>query len=473
MKHMLQGWRDFLSRYLHVFRAAWSIRAQLEPPHRTTDERTFLPAHLELTETPVSPTARWSMRIIIACFIVTLLWACFGKIEIVAVAPGKIVVDSRTKVLQPLETAVVRRILVRDGEKVKAHQALIELDATATGAEYAQAEDALLNATLTALRLRALSTALERGQTPQLTHSATIPADRIAAEQALTLSQFNAYQAKRHNLQATIAQRRAELRTAQDTIEPLTESARISKMRSADYAILLKDKYVGRHDYLLREQERITAERDLATQRNRIQEIRSALSAAQEELSVLQADFRQQTLDDLRKADEQIGQLTPQLAKAKQRNRLMTLRSPVEGIVQQLAIHTVGGVVTPAQQLLAVVPVQETLEVEATVLNKDIGFLRPEQRVTVKIESFPYTRYGYLTGKIISISHDAAQDEKLGLVFPVRIRLDNTTLTIDGTQIRMSAGMALSAEIKTGKRTVIDYLLSPLEQYTDEALRER
>ncbi len=119
------------------------------------------------------------------------------------------------------------------------------------------------------------------------------------------------------------------------------------------------------------------------------------------------------------------------------------------------------------------VPVQETLEVEATVLNKDIGFLRPEQRVTVKIESFPYTRYGYLTGKIISISHDAAQDEKLGLVFPMRIRLDNTTLTIDGTQIRMSAGMALSAEIKTGKRTVIDYLLSPLEQYTDEALRER
>lgn len=230
---------------------------------------------------------------------------------------------------------------------MKAHQALIELDATATGAEYAQAEDALLNATLTALRLRALSTALERGQTPQLTHSATIPADRIAAEQALTLSQFNAYQAKRHNLQATIAQRRAELRTAQDTIEPLTESARISKMRSADYAILLKDQYVGRHDYLLREQERITAERDLATQRNRIQEIRSALSAAQEELSVLQADFRQQTLDDLRKADEQIGQLTPQLAKAKQRNRLMTLRSPVEGIVQQLAIHTVGGVVTP------------------------------------------------------------------------------------------------------------------------------
>ncbi|HHW4679152.1 MAG TPA: hypothetical protein ACQGQH_06820 [Xylella sp.] len=157
MKYVLQGWRDFLSRYFNVFRAAWSIRDQLDPPHRTNDERAFLPAHLELTDTPVSPTARWTMRIIIECGVVTLLWASFGKIEIVAVAPGKIVVDSRTKVVQPPETAVVRRILVRDGEQVKANQALIELDTTATGAEYAQAEDALLNATLTALRLKALS----------------------------------------------------------------------------------------------------------------------------------------------------------------------------------------------------------------------------------------------------------------------------------------------------------------------------
>lgn len=328
MKHLLQGWRDFLSRYFNVFRAAWSIRAQLDPPHRTPDERTFLPAHLELTDTPVSPTARWSMRIIIGCFVVALLWACLGKIEIVAVAPGKIVVDSRTKVVQPLETAVVHQILVRDGERVQANQPLIELDATATGAEYAQADDALLNARLTALRLKALSAALEQNQAPQLKQAADIPTDRMAAEQSLALSQFDAFQAKRHNLQATIAQRRAELQTGQDTIEPLAESARISKMRSEDYAQLLKGQYVGRHEYLLREQERITAERDLATQRNRLQEIRSALSAAQEELSVWETDFRQQTLDGLRKAEEQIGQLTPQLAKARQRDHFMTLRSP-------------------------------------------------------------------------------------------------------------------------------------------------
>ncbi|MNV80552.1 Hemolysin secretion protein D, plasmid [compost metagenome] len=143
------------------------------------------------------------------------------------------------------------------------------------------------------------------------------------------------------------------------------------------------------------------------------------------------------------------------------------------GTVQQLAIHTVGGVVTSAQSLLAVVPSEEALEIEANVLNKDIGFVRPGQIVTVKVESFPYTRYGYLTGTVTSISHDAAQDEKLGLVFPARIHLQQRTMKIDGVQVNLSAGMTLSAEIKTGKRRVLDYLLSPLQQHVDESLRER
>lgn len=473
MKHVLAGWKAFLARYWKISRAVWQERNQLDSPGRSADERAFLPAHLELIETPASPTARWTMRLIVALFCIALLWACLGQLDIVAVAPGRTVVDSRTKVIQPAETAVVRRILVRDGERVKAGQPLIELDTTVTGAEYAQAGDALVNARVAALRLSALAAAIDSGRAPRMSDAADVPTERLEAERALAQSQFDAFQAKRHNLQAAIAQRRAELRTTQDTIEPLAESTRISKVRADDYGRLVEGKYVGRHEYLLREQERIAAERDLATQRNRVQEIRSALSAAEEELRVLGADFRQQTLDSWREAEEQIGQLAPQLAKAGQRDRLMTLRSPVEGTVQQLAVHTVGGVVTPAQQLLAVVPVEEALEVEATVLNKDIGFVRPGQSVTVKIESFPYTRYGYLTGKVASVSHDAAQDENLGLVFPARIRLDTSTLQIDGVPVRISAGMSLSAEIKTGGRAVIDYLISPLMQHSDESFRER
>lgn len=473
MKHLLSGAREFAARYAQAFGAAWSIRGTLDPPPRTPDELAFLPAHLELTDTPVSPSIRWTMRLIIALFCVALLWSIFGKLDIVAVAPGKTVAGSRTKTLQPAETAVVRRILVQDGQTVKQGQLLIELDATAAGADYAKAGDALLAARLSERRLSALANALTSGQTPRFGESAELPANRVQAEQQLAASQFATYQAQRENLRAAIAQRGAELQTVQTMIDPLAESARIAASRARDYAGLLEGKYVGRHDYLLREQERIAAERDLAAQRSRLHETRAALHAAQEELRVLESDMQRQTLDQLRQAREQIGQFAPEVAKTGQRDKLMQLRAPVNGTVQQLAVHTVGGVVTPAQPLLAIVPSNEALEVEATVLNKDIGFVRPGQRATVKVESFPYTRYGYLEGEVMSVSHDAAQDEKLGLVFPARVRLRRDRLNIDGVNVALTPGMSLSVEIKTGKRRVIDYLLSPLRTHVQEAGRER
>lgn len=473
MKHILQGVGDFFTRYTAVFRSAWAVRDRLEPPKRSRDELAFLPAHLELTDTPVSPAPRWAMRVIIAFFCVALLWACFGKLDIVAVASGKTVVSSRTKIVQPAETAVVRRILVRDGQAVRKGQLLIELDATATGAELEQASEGLVNARLKALRLDALVGAIGSGEPPVLQPTPDLPEFRLTAEQALVTSQFDSFRARHRGLTATIAQRQAELHTLEATIRPLEESARIARTRAEDYARLLDGKYVGRHDYLAREQERIAAERDLATQKNRVQELASAISAARGELRVLVAETHQQALDGLREARELMAQMTSEVSKTNQRNHQMELRAPVKGTVQQLAVHTVGGVVTPAQPLLVVVPSDETLEVEATVLNKDIGFVRPGQAVTIKVESFPYTRYGYLTGTVASVSHDAAQDEQLGLVFPARVKVDDPRLMVDGTLITLGAGMSLGLEIKTGKRRVIDYVLGPLHRHRAEAFKER
>lgn len=473
MKHVIAAIREFIGRYKEVFKAAWSIRDTLDPPQRSADELAFLPAHLELTDTPVSPASRWIMRSIMAFFVVALLWACIGQLEIVAVAPGKTVVGSRTKIIQPLEAGVVKRILVQDGQAVKAGELLIELDATAAEADFEKAGEALIAAKLAELRLSALASAYTQGRMPQLAENPGLPESRFAGEHDLAASQFQAYQARRGNLQATLAQRRAELETVQSTLSPLEENARIAKERAEDYARLLEGKYVGRHDYLMREQERIAAERDLATQRRRRVELQAAISGAAEEVHVLETDALQHALDGLRQAHEQVGQYTPDVAKAGQRDKLLQLRAPVDGTVQQLTVHTVGGVVTPAQALLAVVPSDDTLEVEATVLNKDIGFVRAGQRATVKVESFPYTRYGYLEGVVQSVSHDAAQDERLGLIFPARVRLRNAALVIDGVKVKLTPGMNLSVEIKTGKRRVIDYLLSPLQQHTSESLRER
>lgn len=471
--HWIGGAREFLGRYASVFRAAWAVRSELEPPARTADEIAFLPAHLELVETPVSPTARWTMRIIIALFCVALLWSVFGNLDIVAVAQGKTVAGSRTKLIQPSETAVVKRILVQDGQHVRKGDLLVELDATQAAADYAKAGEAWTAARLAELRLSALAASLQGGGSPSIAADAALPTYGIAAAEQLAASQFEAYQSKRRNLSAAIEQREAELAAARALVGPLEENARIATMRAQDYGRLVKEQYVGRHEYLQREQERIAAERDLAAQRSQVPQISAALEAARDELASLDADMRQQTLDGLRQARTEAAQYAPEVTSTRHRDALMQLRSPVDGTVQQLAIHTVGGVVTPAQPLLAVVPGGDALEVEATVLNRDIGFVRAGQRATVKIESFPYTRYGYLEGEVLSVSHDAAQDEKLGLVFPARVRLRKSSIEVDGARVSLTPGMSLSVEIKTGKRRVIDYLLSPLQQHGGEAFRER
>ena len=473
MKHWMQALSEFLGRYREAFRQAWGDRHRHISPPRSRDEVEFLPAHLELIETPVSPFSRILMWSIVVMFVVALLWACLGRLDIVAKAPGNTVVSSRTKVIQPSETAVVRSIHVRDGAHVRRGDLLVELDGTLTEADARKVETGLLAERLNVLRLEALLEAFTNGRPPQLqTADGITPAQQQQA-QAMADAQYQSQLSSSSALKASIEQRSSEAATINAMLGPLAENAEISRARAADYAGLLEGRYVSRHEYLLREQERISAENELSTQRNRLHESQSAIANATQELSALKASVAEQVLFDLKQAREQVAQLEADNIKAVQRNRLMQLRAPVDGRVQQLAIHTVGGVVTPAQELMAVVPDDDGLEVEVTVLNTDIGFIRQGQPAVLKLDSYPFTRYGYLEGEVVSVSTDAAQDEKLGLVFPVRIRLGNGNLNRNGRPLRLSAGMSLTAEIMTGRRRVIDYLLSPLRENMDAAGNER
>ncbi|WP_114240105.1 HlyD family type I secretion periplasmic adaptor subunit [Dyella sp. C9] len=465
--------REIWMRYVQVFRVAWHERHGMEPLKRTREELAFLPAHLELVESPPSPAPRLSMWTIIALFCVALLWACLGQLDMVAVAPGKTLTTGRTKVIQPAESAVVRRILVQDGQVVKQGDLLIELDTTATSADSRKTQDALTSARLIEARSTALIQALDTGQSPTMSKESDLPSQRFHDAQTLALVQFAAFQAKKQSLESIVTQKQAELRTVESAILPLEQYLEISQARVKDYETLLQKNYVPKQEYMLRKQERINAERDLAGQLSRREELRSAIVGAKRELVVSTTDTRRQWQDELRQAQEQIQQIEPELAKAIQRDALMHLRAPVAGTVQQLAMHTVGGVVTPAQALLSIVPENEPLEVEATVLNKDIGFVRAGQRATVKVESFPYTRYGYLEGEVESVSHDAINDEKLGLIYQANIRLKRSTLVVDGVAVNLSPGMALTAEINTGKRRVIAFVFDPLVRGVSESMRER
>jgi hemolysin D len=178
-------------------------------------------------------------------------------------------------------------------------------------------------------------------------------------------------------------------------------------------------------------------------------------------------------LDMLQEARQKAAVQIQELAKARYQKNLASLTAPVSGTVQQLAVHTVGGVVTPAQALMVIVPANQPVEVEAMLENKDVGFVHVGQPVTVKVETFTFTRFGTIDGEVLNVSEDAIEDEKRGLIYSSRIRLKSNQIQVNGRQVALSPGMSVTAEIKTDRRRVINYVLSPLQQYKDESFRER
>ena len=444
-----EAWSDLLKRYLTVWRNVWAVRKELEPPKRDRHERDFLPAHLELTETPVSPLPKWTARLIMLFAVLALVWAWFGQLDIVAVAQGKTEPGGQSKVIQPLETAEVKVIHVRDGQHVEAGETLLELRAVGSDADVTQSEKALHAAQLAKWRNEALQA------------------------QLLVSNQYQAWAAQDQQIRARIRQHEAESRVVNAEIDKLTNLGSIESKRTSDLNKLVKQNFISNHAYLEQKSKLIENQNDLKSKRNQREQIKAAIDEAKDSRAVNTQTIRRDTLDALRQADEQSAQLRAQLDKAQQRQRLMRLAAPVSGTVQQLATHTIGGVVTAAQPLLVIVPDDYQLNIKALILNKDIGFVRQGQEAVIKIEAFPYTRYGYLTGKVQTISYDAIENEQLGLVYAATIALDHDTLNIEGQPVRLSAGMNITAEIKTGKRRVLDYLLSPLQTKIDESLRQR
>lgn len=452
-----QALEDLLQRYRSIFAAAWAVRDQLDAPPRKENERAFLPAHLELAETPAHPAPRWSMRVIAVLALLVLLIACFGRLDIVAVTRGKVLPNDRVKIIQPAITGVVRSIRARDGQRVQAGQLLIELDASQAAADTGKARSARVAATLALARAQALLTALQAGKVPALTVVDATP-EELRAAQSLAEGLYCEYQDRRATLQA-------ELLGATQQIEQLRVTAPLARQQANDYKALVGDQFVSRHEYLDKERNALQLEYGLRTQISQAAELRA-------QMATLTSQFRREQMDALDKATQQHDQYRDDETKAVTREGLLSLTAPVAGTVQQLAVHTLGGVATAAQALMEIVP-DGTLEVETLVENKDIGFVRAGQRATVKVESFPYTRYGYLEGTVRSVSNNAVQDRSKGLAFVARIRLADNRMLVNGQWVGLTPGMAVTAEIKTGTRSVAAYFLDPLVRATQESLRER
>lgn len=469
----LQAALDLLKRYAAIFGQVWKIRKELDPPHRLPHEAAFLPAALELQETPVSPAPRIIAWLLIAFAVIAVLWASFGRIDVVAIAQGKIVPNAGSKLIQPIDTAAVKAIHVVDGQAVRAGQVLVELDATMARADSARTANDLTTAKLQAARARALLAAIASGKAPRIEPPAAIDAGRVAQEQRILDGQYGEYQARIARIDAEIAKREAERRSTQEVVRKLEQTVPIARQRAEDFKGLVDKNFISKHGYLEKEQIRIEQEADLQTQRSRLKELAAAIDEAKGQRNSAVAETRRQALDTLNEAEQKVTGFGQELVKTENRDRLMTLTAPVDGTVQQLAVRTVGGVVTEAQVLMVIVPKDDALEVEAFLENKDIGFVNAGQVAEVKVETFPFTRYGTIPARLVHVSRDAINDEKKGPIYSTRARLQRATMQVEDKTVNLSAGMAVSVEIKTGKRRVVEYFLSPLLQHGSESLRER
>lgn len=468
---------ELLARYRAIFRAVWAVRHELAGPKRLTDEAAFLPAALSLQETPAHPAPRRAALAVCTLFVIALVWATLGQIDIVAVAPGRIVVSERTKTLQPLEAGVVRRVLVKDGDAVKAGQVLVELDATNASADGASVQEQLSAAWSEEQRTTALMNALRAGKVPVLPFPFPEGEGWGEGQRSRASSQLQAewadISARFAKLGAEQVRRQAEIVTVRALIKKLEATLPIASQREADFKSLTEQGFMSSHAGQDRTRERIEQESDLATQRARLSEAQAALQeTGQARISYLAET--QRTLSERHAlASSKRQQLTQELSKTEQRSRLAQLTAPVDGTVQQVAVHTEGGVVTPAQVLMVIVPKDAQVSAEVVIDNKDIGFVNAGQLAAIKLETFPFTRYGTVAATVKSVTADAVNDDKKGAIFPAVLTLDQSSINVDGKRINLSPGMNVTAEIKTGKRRVIEYLLSPVQRATSESLKER
>lgn len=472
--------------FFEQLREAWQERGKLGDGSKQQSLAEFMPAALELQETPPNPLARWLAWTLIALFVLTLIWATFGKVDVVASAEGKIIPGSRVKQIQPLDKGVVKAIHVKEGQYVTEGDPLIELDRTITNAEQARMQQELHNASLnlaSSEALQGLINSPEGKTTAQplsagdlslaLDESFNLSVPEVLLHQQKAWEQWQQYQAQLSSLHSALTKVKSEKIANQETIKKLQQTLPIITKRTDALRSLYQRNMASEAEYLELEQQRIERTQDLATQQQTQHQLIAAINEAEQQINSLKADTRSKLLAQIADYRNQIATINEELIKARDMNDKQILYAPVSGYVQQLTVNTIGGVVTEAQQLMIVVPEEENLEVQVMLGNQDIGFVQKDMPAEIKIHTFPFTKYGLIEATVTHISDDAILDEKLGLVYAMHLKMHKSTIRVEAKDVKLIPGMAVTAEVKTTQRRVIEYFLSPLLRYKQESIRER
>lgn len=460
---------------LRILREGW--RGETHRGNAAVDvaRREFLPAALEVQETPPSPLGRWLLGVLLCLFLTGILWASFGEVDIVVSAPGRIIPSGQVKLVQAPETGTVVTILTAEGERVTAGQPLIRLDTTYADADDRQIREQLHDVSLESAWRRALDYWLADGRSPSMQ---AYPPFRFAAMDQVKAETL--YRQHRSEIEARIRSQESELAAnlaEQTTLRAERDGVRTSlavlTQRVTAYKTLMEQQYGARVQYLELLQQQTELESLIPVLASRQQQLLETASAIAARTDATVGEWRKRNLLALASLDTERAVLEQESRKARQHQQQLVLAAPVAGTVQELAVHTEGAVVSPAQVLMKIVPEHAAMEVEALLQNRDIGFVKEGQPVEVKINTFNFTKYGLIDAQLVNISNDAVEDQQLGWVFKLRLQLERESIAVENRLVKLSPGMAITAEIKTGKRRLIEFFLSPLLRYRQESVRER
>ena len=434
----------------------------------------FLPAAEEIVETPAAPLGALVVWLVALLLIVAFAWSYFGRIDIVAVANGKISTEGSTKIIQPAISGVVININVHEGQRVKKGETLLALDKTTAEKDVATANQSLNAARVERDILRRLAVG---GNTDDIINNADLPDEAKAMLRQFASSQTALSAARQQAVNGMISSYQQQLQLNQQAKNQLETNAQNLKNRKAEIEKRLPnanpvDKLRLQNELSNIDQRITSADSAVLGQNQQLLQSQSALTQAQNQSQTQNAETNSAFSNQIITAEKRIIELENNLVKAKQILAQTTITAPVDGTVLSLTVKTIGGVVNAGQQLAQIVPEKVPLYVDAALDNQDVGFVKPGQRVVVKVATYPFQRYGYLEGTVENISPDAIQDDKKGLIYKAKIKL-NDEKSSKQNQLKLLPGMSVSAEITTGQRRIIEFFLDPLMTKADESLKVR
>ena len=453
---------------------------QLRPPGRWHD-----PLRLIQNDAP-SESGRIVLWAVCLLVLVLIAWAAFGQLDIIASAEGKLAPQTLVKIVQPAEAGVVKQLLVDEGDSVKAGQVLARLDTT-----LATADKATIAGDLAIQQMQVRRIEAELNDQPMLPKAGDDP-KLYAQVQSQYTAHRKAYLDALDQEKALLAKAEHERKSATEILAKLEQTLPTYK-RSADaYAKLEKEGYVGGIAAAEKQREATEKVKDLDAQQATVAALNATIAAQQKKISQLHSTYQSELQKELADLQTRIAQLQPNLDKTVYREGLMELRAPQDGIIKDLATTTVGAVVQPGTVLMTLVPQGEQLFADVNIRNEDVGFVQVGQSAQIKLAAYPFQKYGMLSGKVIHVSADATEagkptasgtrnaDNDTGnmnanaLTYKARVRLDHQILKDpQGNRLVLAPGMQIVAEINQGKRTVLEYLLSPVQKALSEAGRER